>query len=83
MKCSNCGQKFATMPYKSTCSDFCHASYLDTVAKTFEQMFGPDKLITDTATGICYKVPIRDILERGVNQKDLDKYPIAAEDHLL
>jgi len=28
------------------------------------------------STGIAYKVPIRDIIERGIREQDLDQYPL-------
>lgn len=72
--CVVCGKSYI-IGYESTCSEECHKKLIDEmVAK-----FGEYKRIIDAETGKAYKVPIRDILERGLAWKDLIKYPEWAE----
>lgn len=54
-----------------TCSDTCHEKFV----KQLETEFGEMKKVTDTTTGITYKVPTRDIIEKGITWQDLPKYP--------
>ena len=56
---------------KTTCSDICHEEYV----KFLEVKFGTHKKVEDAESGIAYRVPTRDIMERGLNQRDLPKYP--------
>ncbi|MDH5440036.1 MAG: hypothetical protein OEZ48_08520 [Candidatus Bathyarchaeota archaeon] len=37
--------------------------------------FGEFKKIVDVETGTAYKVPTREVLERGLRWEDLKKYP--------
>jgi len=54
-----------------TCSEKCH----DRFVKKLEMEFGEVKQVIDSTTGIAYKVPTRDIIERGLIWQDLPKYP--------
>ena len=38
--------------------------------------FGEFKKVVRMRTGVAYKVPTRDILEKGIREKDLDQYPL-------
>ena len=40
-----------------------------------EREFGTYKKVTDLETGNIYTVPTRDIVEKGLKQQDLKKYP--------
>lgn len=54
-----------------TCSEKCHASFI----RMLEKEFGTVKKVTDEATGIDYRIPIKDIVERRLTWQDLTKYP--------
>lgn len=54
-----------------TCSEKCH----DTFVKKLEKEFGAVKMVIDDTTGMAYKVPTKDIIERGLTWQDLHKYP--------
>jgi len=55
-----------------TCSDECHEKLIEKMV----QEFGEYKKVVDVETGKTYKVPIRDILEKGLRHKDLINYPL-------
>ena len=57
---------------RETCSKSCH----EELVKIAEGTFGASKMVTDSTTGISYKVPTRDIIEKGLAWKDLAKYPV-------
>ena len=59
-----------------TCSEKCHSEFI----KFGEKKFGITKKVVDASTGISYKVPTKDIIEKGLAWKDLIKYPIWKED---
>ena len=40
-----------------------------------DQRFGEYKKVVDAETGKAYKVPVRDIIEKGLKYKDLINYP--------
>ena len=54
-----------------TCSDDCHEKLI----QILENDFGVYKKVVNMETGKTHKVPTRDIIERGLEQKDLKKYP--------
>jgi len=54
-----------------TCSEECHKKLIDKLVEEF----GEFKKVVDVKTGIAYKVPTRDILEKGLKYEDLKKYP--------
>ncbi len=41
--------------------------------------FGEFKKVVRMSTGIAYKVPTRDIIEKGIREQELDKYPLWEE----
>ena len=43
--------------------------------KAFEEQFGTHKKIVRLGTGEAFKVPLRDIITKGVKEQELDKYP--------
>lgn len=55
-----------------TCSDECHQK----LVRQLISQFGEFKKVVRQSTGISYKVPTRDIIERGLKEKELDQYPI-------
>jgi len=56
---------------KVTCSDDHHEELIH----RFELNFGVFKRVTDLETGTMHKVPLRDIIEKGIRQEDLKTYP--------
>jgi hypothetical protein len=61
-----------TVGSRLTCSEKCH----DKFVKFSEEKFGITKKIVDVTTGIAYRVPTRDLIEKGLAWKDLTKYPV-------
>ncbi len=57
--------------HKVTCSDDCHEALI----LKFELTFGAYKRVTDLETMNIHKVPLRDIIEKGLKQEDLKNYP--------
>ena len=55
-----------------TCSDECHEKLVDKL----ESEFGIYKKVVDIETGKTHRVPTREIIEKGLRQKDLRRYPI-------
>lgn len=56
---------------KITCCDDHHEEFI----QKMETQFGTHKKIVDMDTGATFKVPIRDIIEKGLKQRDLKNYP--------
>jgi len=54
-----------------TCSVQCHKDLIDVMI----QENGEFKMVTDIHTGKTHKVPLRDIIEKGINYSDLMNYP--------
>lgn len=70
MNCVICGKE--CLPYRMTDSPDCHEKFVEFL----EEKFGKYKKMTRMATGQAFKVPLRDIIEKGLRDQDLDKYPI-------
>lgn len=64
-----------TIAGRMTCSEKCHGEFI----WLSEKEFGIIKKVVDMTTGVVYKVPTRDIIEKGVTWKDLTKYPLWEE----
>lgn len=71
--CLICGKP--CQPGRVTCSDDCHEKLI----YKYEQEFGKYKKVVDTTTGLTHKVPTRTIIEEGIKQVDLHKYPLWRE----
>ncbi len=69
--CIVCGMP-TTITGRMTCTLSCHQSFV----KFCEEKFGKVKKVIDETTGIQYKVPTSDIIERGLAWEDLPKYPV-------
>lgn len=69
--CVICG-KFYTQGRLLTCSDDHH----EELVKRLIAEFGEFKKVVRASTGVAYKVPTRDIIERGLREQDLDRYPL-------
>ena len=54
-----------------TCSEECHRKLVERLIREF----GECKKVVDVETGKAYKVPVRDIIEKGLKYKDLINYP--------
>ena len=55
-----------------TCSDECH----EELVRRLISEFGEFKKVVRMSTGVSYKVPTRDIIERGIREQALEQYPI-------
>ena len=55
-----------------TCSDGCHEGLVNCLIAEF----GEFKKVVRQSTGVAYKVPARDIFESGINERELDRYPV-------
>ncbi|GAI47473.1 unnamed protein product, partial [marine sediment metagenome] len=53
-----------------TCSEQCH----EELVRRLVAEFGEFKKVVRMSTGIAYKVPTRDIIERGIREEELDQY---------
>jgi hypothetical protein len=69
MFCFVCGK--LCLPGKVTCSDECH----EKLVQELEEKFGVYKRVKDSVTGKIYRVPTRDIVEKGLSFGDLMNYP--------
>jgi len=54
-----------------TCSDDCHQE----LVRRLIAQFGEFKKVVRQSTGVAYRVPTIDIIEKGVREQDLDHYP--------
>jgi hypothetical protein len=73
--CVNCLKYYlpgARGTYFYTCSKICHEALIIAL----EQKFGIYKKVTDVETQVTYKVPVRDIAEKGLTYQDLKFYPV-------
>ena len=59
------------MEYLVTCSDECH----EELVLRLELKFGTHKKVVNLETMKTHKVPVRDIIEKGLRQQDLKNYP--------
>jgi len=53
----------------------CGPQHHETFVTWLEREFGAYKKVVRLTTGETFLVPIRDIVEKGVNEQDLDSYP--------
>ena len=74
--CVACGQMPPGPTNKLTCSQECH----DALVTHLEGKFGTHKIVVRQATGEEFLVPTRDIIEQGLREQDLDRYPRWVED---
>lgn len=58
-----------------TCGPKCHGELIQRMVA----VLGEYKQVVDAATGLSHRVPTRDILEIGIKQAELSKYPIWEE----
>lgn len=56
---------------KLSCSDKCH----EVLVNTIENKMGQYKKIIDQSTNKAYRVPTKEIIEKGLRQEDLVNYP--------
>lgn len=69
--CIICGN-FYTDGRDLTCTQPCH----DQLVNHLVAQFGAFKKVVRMSTGVAYKVPTRDIIEKGIKEQDLDRYPL-------
>lgn len=70
--CVTCGKPMAESRRILTCSEECHERLVEKLIRKF----GEFKRVVDAETGKAHRVPIRDIIERGLKHEDLAKYPL-------
>ncbi len=75
-KCYICGDP-CTIPGTITCTPFCHEKLVDRLVIRW----GEFKKVVQESTGVAYKVPTRDIIEKGIREQDLDQYPVWEQAH--
>lgn len=73
-KCVIC-DKFYYQGRETTCSDQCHQELI----RRLVAEFGEFKKVVRMTTGEAFKVPTRDIIERGLKEEELDRYPLWEE----
>ena len=54
-----------------TCSEACH----DEMIRRLIEKYGEFRMVVRMKTGETFKVPTRDILEKGVREQAIDRYP--------
>ena len=69
--CVICGRTYI-LGYQLTCSRECHEKLIEIL----EKKFGKYKKVVDAETGKVYKVPLRDIIEKGLKHEELKNYPL-------
>ena len=74
-QCVVCGSSIDSDIPRITCSVSCHEEFIELM----EKELGKDKKVVDSETQIIYRVPLRDIIEKGIKQEDLHKYPVWKE----
>jgi hypothetical protein len=70
IKCAVCDTVFESQG-QITCSDHCHEEFI----RYMSWRYGEFKKVVRASTGEAFKVPIADIIECGVKEQDLDRYP--------
>jgi predicted nucleic acid-binding Zn-ribbon protein len=76
LKCFICGTVYSSDVYRVTCGKpECHEKLVQKMIAEF----GEFKKVVRASTGQTFKVPIRDIIEKGLREQDLDKYPLCEE----
>lgn len=70
--CVVCNVSYLGEGVELTCSQACH----EKLVKRHENTFGKFKKVVRLSTGVAYKIPARDIIEKGIKEQDLDKYPL-------
>lgn len=55
-----------------TCSDRCHEELVKRLIAEFDEF----KKVIRQSTGVAYKVPTRDIIEKVLKEEELGQYPL-------
>lgn len=71
--CVVCGRPVTDR--RATCSEECHERWIDALVLEFGEFKG----VVDMVTGNVHRVPTRIILEYGLRQMDLKRYPLWRE----
>lgn len=66
-----CNADVRNLDPRITCSSYCHELYVFSL----ELEFGKYKRFVDATTGVTHKVPIRYVIEHGIRQEDLKRFP--------
>lgn len=70
---SRCCRADVDVAKRITCSDSCHEKFVEEM----ERDFGSLKVVVDVTTGKRHVVPTRVLVEKGLRQEELAKYPEA------
>ena len=68
---SKCCNADVQMHQKITCGNVCHEKYI----LQMTQEYGKFKKVVDLESQIAYRIPIRKIIEEGLQFEDLGNYP--------
>ena len=66
-----CDTPMATINGQTTCSNPCH----ELLVAFIEATYGRYKKIGRASTGQFFRVPTRDLIEKGIKESELDQYP--------
>ena len=75
--CAVCGKPIQGLSVNSmpaarlTCSESCHERFVNFLIFKY----GPYKKVGRLSTGETFRVPLREIIEHGLREEDLDQYP--------
>jgi len=73
--CVICGEPYV-IGRQYTCSEKCHRKFVRALIKKS----GKYKKVIDARTGVAHRVPTKDIIEKGLQYKDLPNYPLWESD---
>lgn len=76
-KCFICGKAY-DQGREMTCSEECHKD----LVRRLIAGGGKFKKVVRLTTGAAYKVPTKNIIEMGLREQDLDRYPRWEEEDL-
>jgi protein-arginine kinase activator protein McsA len=72
LRCVVCSAEYnGQFKFGLTCCQECHDRFLNYMVFRY----GEFKRVIRQSTGEAFKVPVRDIIEHGIKEQDLDRYP--------
>jgi len=74
-ECVICGKVY-DRGRELTCFEGCHEQLVERLIARF----GEYKKVVRMRTGVAYKVPTKDIVELGLREQELDRYPVWTEE---
>lgn len=67
-----CNADIDILPRKATCSPECHEMFV----RRCEKELGEYRKVISITRGMAYKVPTRVIIEQGIREQDLPRFPL-------